>query len=1118
MSDTSMRDMEASDISRTSQDPSKTPPSVSNPHCDENMESLESDLTVQGDVSQNGTVDVEATQTSMPLFDPKALLNPKATVATTQSSQSPSRKAKPVHAGRDSESPAGTYVSLIEKAHGIERREERPVKRPRMEVSTGDEPKKKGTFESGNATILGQYIKDKRHEGDQLQEPVLASRLAMPPPAHTPTVATTDSTIDLTADDDDEVVCLSSKHDEEVCLGKLERSYLNAHQIPCQRRGGPSGSRDSWPAIKVTFQRRPGNDLMILVNDGQGKSFATLDPKTSSALQPLLDGQKQGSRLRIDAKVEPRKKRPGEVAGMPTHSQLNLLVILYSPKSKADSLGTFLSRKGIWLRMPPRFDNNIVYYNPQAPKVAKTRLSEGSTPRIVSGIINAGTGYYTRTQEEIRHDVLSMFDSLTKSEDLPQKEANPIITTKLLSHQKQALWFMRDRESGSDANCDDKRSLWKTRMRRDGVKVFYNIITGYEQASQPKPCLGGILADMMGLGKTLSILSLITDTLEEAKAWADQEPGSDGLRKVKTTLLVSPLSTTSNWQEQIGQHLKKNSIKYYLYHGPNRSQDLDELAQYDIIISSYNTAATEFGTSGRQKRDAMRQLDWFRIVLDEAHMIRNQQTGQSLAICGLSANRRWAVTGTPVQNRLDDLGALIKFLRIRPFDEKGSFTTYIMTPFKQADPEIIPKLRLLVDTITLRRLKDKIHLPDRQDFIVHLDFSDDERALYDWFALDSANRVKAMTANRTHGIGGRAYAHVLRAILRLRLICAHGSDLLSDEDMKLTEGLSYGNAIDLGDDEDEDKPALSPKQAYDMLQLMRESDEDRCMMCNTKIGEENPDEELAEKAQNTVGHMTPCFHILCPTCLPLYQKKAQDKLTSDGYMDCPTCDQYVKYSFFDFCLDKMKEDEEMREELRNNPKLAKQMIRYSGPHTKTKALIQSLIENEQWSAAHPEERPIKSVVFSGWTSHLDLIETGFKEHLPSVQYTRLDGRMSRAARTIALRVFREDPAIHVILVSIGAGGLGLNLTTASRVYVMEPQYNPAAEAQAVDRVHRLGQEREVIIRRFIMNDSFELKMLELQRKKMKLAEISLGEKGARGKAGREEESRRKLEDLKSLFR
>ena len=127
-------------------------------------------------------------------------------------------------------------------------------------------------------------------------------------------------------------------------------------------------------------------------------------------------------------------------------------------------------------------------------------------------------------------------------------------------------------------------------------------------------------------------------------------------------------------------------------------------------------------------------------------------------------------------------------------------------------------------------------------------------------------------------------------------------------------------------------------------------------------------------------------------------------------------------------------------------------------------------------------------MFSGWTSHLDLISLALTAN--GIQHTQLVGSMSRTQRSAALYAFAEDPT------------------------VMEPQYNPAAEAQAVDRVHRLGQKREVFITRFIMDNSFELKMVELQNKKRRLAELTTG----KGKLNKAEEMKKSLEDLKDLFR
>jgi len=262
--------------------------------------------------------------------------------------------------------------------------------------------------------------------------------------------------------------------------------------------------------------------------------------------------------------------------------------------------------------------------------------------------------------------------------------------------------------------------------------------------------------------------------------------------------------------------------------------------------------------------------------------------------------------------------------------------------------------------------------------------------------------------------------------------------------------------------------------------------------------------------------MTPCYHLICNGCMKGYKKAAEQNSLDQRHATCIVCSQIIPISFFSLKQGKIEEDENARAEIQDGTKHVKELGRYSGPHTKTRALIHDLLLSKAKSDLMPSEPPIKSVIFSGWTSHLDLIQMALEDN--NIPYTRLDGKMTRMARTAALDKVRTDSSISVILVSITAGGLGLNLTTANKVYVMEPQYNPAAEAQAVDRVHRLGQKREVETVRFVMNDSFEEKMLELQEKKKKLASLSMDREGGRMALDKAEATRKRLEDLRSLFK
>jgi DNA repair protein RAD5 len=177
--------------------------------------------------------------------------------------------------------------------------------------------------------------------------------------------------------------------------------------------------------------------------------------------------------------------------------------------------------------------------------------------------------------------------------------------------------------------------------------------------------------------------------------------------------------------------------------------------------------------------------------------------------------------------------------------------------------------------------------------------------------------------------------------------------------------------------------------------------------------------------------------------------------------------------------------------------------------------------------------PIKSVVFSQWSGMLDIVEVAMKrEPRLSGSYCRLDGAMSSDERQRALRRFRDERGTRVLLISLKAGGVGLNLTSARRVFLLDPWFNPAVEEQAMDRVHRLGQEHPVIVTRFIVKGTVEERMLELQERKRALCQAALGgdndgeaaagefhmpASAAARRASKEEARRLRLRDLALCF-
>jgi SNF2 family DNA or RNA helicase len=152
------------------------------------------------------------------------------------------------------------------------------------------------------------------------------------------------------------------------------------------------------------------------------------------------------------------------------------------------------------------------------------------------------------------------------------------------------------------------------------------------------------------------------------------------------------------------------------------------------------------------------------------------------------------------------------------------------------------------------------------------------------------------------------------------------------------------------------------------------------------------------------------------------------------------------------------------------------LVKEAGPSAKLEELIREIEEN----AGHH-----KALVFSQFTSMLQLIRSALEEK--GIPYLYLDGSVPAEERKRAVVQFQEEEDTRIFLISLKAGGIGLTLTAADYVYLVDPWWNPAAEQQAIDRSHRIGQEKKVFAYRMICRDTVEEKILQLQEKKKGLA-------------------------------
>jgi non-specific serine/threonine protein kinase len=175
--------------------------------------------------------------------------------------------------------------------------------------------------------------------------------------------------------------------------------------------------------------------------------------------------------------------------------------------------------------------------------------------------------------------------------------------------------------------------------------------------------LGGILADSMGLGKTIQLLALLLEDLERP-----QHPGP--------TLLVCPMSLVGNWQREAAKFAP--SLRVHVHHGEERARGkafATAVERADLVITTYSLATRD--------ATALAQVPWHRLVVDEAQAIKNAATRQAVAIRAVPAAHRIAVTGTPVENRLADLWSIMEFANPGLLGSATSFKANFAEPIER---------------------------------------------------------------------------------------------------------------------------------------------------------------------------------------------------------------------------------------------------------------------------------------------------------------------------------------------------------------------------------------------------------------------------------------------------
>jgi superfamily II DNA or RNA helicase len=583
-----------------------------------------------------------------------------------------------------------------------------------------------------------------------------------------------------------------------------------------------------------------------------------------------------------------------------------------------------------------------------------------------------------------------------------------------------------------EASCDEQLAAARTRLRSfEGISPrvepsgFHGVLRPYQREGLgwlhflSEFGFGGCLADDMGLGKTVQILARILEqrnpgqrglernSLEQGggaetpsvadssaaapklnpdkalKKFESNTPitrtkiggrgasstasaGSDGAGGEMRTdsavprapwLVVAPKSLVFNWAREAQRFTP--SLKVVTHTGADRTDDAAMLAGADVVLTTYATMRLDL--------ELLRGIHFDAVVLDEAQNIKNPTSQAAKAARLLKARRRLALTGTPVENRLDDLWSIFEFLNpgmlgsIRAFQTAMRSSPMVRSaaggqadgatarssgeriaagmqhagakaaqPAESVDPAAA-LLRRALRPFMLRRTKSAVatDLPPRSEQILAVELEGKQRTMYE--SLRKHYQAKLLGKIDRDGIE-RSKIHVLEALLRLRQAACH--------------------------------PALI-----------------------------EPKHDHADSAKmNTLVEML-------------------QELTAEGH---------------------------------------------------------------------------KVLVFSQFTAVLAILRARLDSH--AIRHEYLDGATSEADRAAAVDRFQTRDDARVFVISLKAGGVGLNLTAAGYVFLLDPWWNPAVEAQAIDRTHRIGQTKSVLAYRLIARGTVEERILELQSSKRELAE------------------------------
>lgn len=758
---------------------------------------------------------------------------------------------------------------------------------------------------------------------------------------------------------------------------------------------------------------------------------------------------------------------------------------------------------------------------------------------------------------------------------------------------------------------------------------------------------GGIFADFMGLGKTRTLLSLCESTRDPRRR-ASHVSGSEVLSSA--TLVVAPTSLVGQWIAEIRECVRPVPRVLH-YHGNKRKKlSMFQIAEdYDYVFVGYQTlrseafpprsremrsrptsdsalptstvpsaslssssgASTNGTNAGRMIGNASRNrppvshlfmIRWSRVILDEAHYIRNARSKMCRSCFLLTSDTRWAVTATPVQNSINDVFPLLQFLQVPLFGDVKWWNREIIGYLRQSfqHPRPTTALRLLFSSLALRRVPSTtingipiLNLPPISVVSVRVQLSPAEREFYSSVHLQSTSKMQSLAdaANRTsssrrgQSSQQKLFQTAFEMLIRCRQTCLHpyivvaalrrirlalscdgaGSHKESIPRDGVPSPHEEGNATlnqlpnnNVSDDEKREKGQEKEVMEFINKKLLRmlkrtarhrQLSRDEGNQANdgtvmNLISSDFVQELIQSLREHTLQNqeclicleemnapgILPCGHTFCYDCI-CHALEVTPR--------CPTCKHPTVVNHVLLVPDAMLQDPIRR----TGPFSSHRLTAFDETEVVRLSLTHDISQYTSWPISfssktrellrHLERIPHgeKSIIFSSFTTYLFYLKhyldtnTNFRSAL-------LFGSMSLPQKNKVLQRFRAPVSTEenseedhlglptILLATITACGVGLNLACANHGFIMDPVYNPGVEIQAIHRIHRMGQEKPVKVIKFLGDETVELKLEELCKQKASMHNCCFGEDALSGTVSLSSSSRSyrlTAEELRMLF-